>query len=57
MWGIKYAKRAKKIIFEFRTIENPRIDVTHDFKWCKKHPHPRGIILVGVWDTLIRKLR
>ena len=30
-WG--YTKIEIEIIFEIPTIENPRIDITHDFWW------------------------
>ena len=28
--GLGYPKMKMKVIFEFPTIENPRIDITHD---------------------------
>ena len=30
LWGLGYPKMKMKVIFEFPTIENPRIDITHD---------------------------
>ena len=37
--GLGYPKMKIKVIFEFPTIENPRIDITHDI-WLYRTQHP-----------------
>ena len=39
--GWVYPKMKIEIIFEFPTIENPRIDITYDFWWYRAKP-PSG---------------
>ena len=41
-WG--YPKLKMKVIFEFPTIKNPRIDITHDIWWYtpSSPPAPPG---------------
>ena len=46
-----------KIIVEFPTIENPRIDISHAFLWYGTHPFtppPRGAL--GWIELLLFKL-